>query len=201
MGSSAVKLKENAVTEPRKARIATVSLAGCFGCHMAILDIDERLIDLMKLVEFDRSPLTDKKTFTTRCDIGIIEGGCCNEENVHVLRDFRRNCDVLIAIGQCAIMGGLPAMRNAIMHSDAPLRECLEEAYITGKYIRNTTHNIPNDPALPLLLDEVYPCSDVVEIDYQIPGCAPEGDIIIDTLVSLLQGKFQGFARDSIKFD
>jgi coenzyme F420-reducing hydrogenase gamma subunit len=47
--------------------------------------------------------------------------------------DFRRNCDVLIAIGQCAIMGGLPAMRNAIMHSDAPLRECLEEAYITGR--------------------------------------------------------------------
>jgi len=144
------------VTEARKARVATVSLAGCFGCHMAILDIDERLIELMKLVDFDRSPLTDKKAFTNRCDIGIIEGGCCNEENVHVLRDFRRNCDVLIAIGQCAIMGGLPAMRNAIMHSDAPLRECLEEAYITGKYIRNTTHNIPNDPALPLMLDEVY---------------------------------------------
>jgi NAD-reducing hydrogenase small subunit len=88
---------------------------------MAILDIDERLIDLMKLVEVDRSPLTDKKRFTQRCDIGIIEGGCCNEENVHVLQDFRRNCDVLIALGQCAIMGGLPAMRNAIMHSDEPL--------------------------------------------------------------------------------
>jgi NAD-reducing hydrogenase small subunit len=82
---------------------------------------------------------------------------------------------VLIALGQCAIMGGLPAMRNAIMHSDAPLRECLEEAYITGRDIRNTTHNIPNDPALPLLLDKVYPCSDVVKIDYQIPGCAPDG--------------------------
>jgi coenzyme F420-reducing hydrogenase gamma subunit len=87
---------------------------------MAILDIDERLIELMKLVEVDRSPLTDIKRFTKRCDIGIIEGGCCNEENVHVFRDFRRNCDVLISIGQCAIMGGLPAMRNAIMHSDAP---------------------------------------------------------------------------------
>ena len=189
------------MTEPAKPRIATVSLAGCFGCHMAILDIDERLIDLMKLVEFDRSPLTDMKTFTRRCDIGIIEGGCCNEENVHVLRDFRRNCDVLIAIGQCAIMGGLPAMRNAIMHSDAPLRECLEEAYITGKYIRNTSQIIPNDPALPLLLDEVYPCSEVVEIDYQIPGCAPGGDLIYDTLTRILAKRFHGFAPDSIKFD
>ena len=108
--------------ELRKARIATASLAGCFGCHMALLDIDERLIGLMNLVEFDRSPLNDIKKFTQRCDVGIIEGGCCNEENVHVLQEFRRNCDVLIALGQCAIMGGLPAMRNAIMHSENPLR-------------------------------------------------------------------------------
>lgn len=189
------------MSEPRKARIATVSLAGCFGCHMAMLDMDERLIGLMELVEFDRSPLTDIKRFTRRCDIGIIEGGCCNEENVHVLQDFRRNCDTLIAVGQCAITGGLPAMRNAIMHSDDPLRECLEEAYISGPYVRNATHNIPNDPVLPLILDKVYPCSEVVRIDYQIPGCAPSGVLIHDTLVKLLTGRFQGFEPRAIRFD
>ncbi len=193
--------QDTATADLPKARIATASLAGCFGCHMAILDIDERLIDLMALVEFDRSPLTDIKKFTKRCDIGIIEGGCCNEENVHVLQDFRENCDILIGLGQCAIMGGLPAMRNAIMHSDEPLRECLEEAYITGRYIRNKTHNIPNDPALPLLLDKVYACSEVVEMDYQIPGCAPTGDVIFETLSKLLTGKFRGFERETIKFD
>jgi NAD-reducing hydrogenase small subunit len=168
---------------------------------MAILDMDERLVALMQKVEIDRSPLTDIKTFTRRCDIGIIEGGCCNEENVHVLQDFRRNCDVLIALGQCAIMGGLPAMRNAIMHSDDPLRDCLEEAYITAPYIRNTTHHVPNDPALPLLLDRVYPCSDVVHIDHQIPGCAPSGVLIHDTLVRLLAGRFDGFDPHDIRFD
>lgn len=194
-------LKRNAMTDLPKARIATASLAGCFGCHMAILDIDERLIDLMKRVDFDRSPLTDIKRFSQRCDIGIIEGGCCNEENVHVLQDFRRNCDVLIALGQCAIMGGLPAMRNAIMHADEPLRECLEEAYINGPLTRNTAQIIPNDPALPLLLDRVYPCSEVVEIDYQIPGCAPTGDVIYEALTGLLAGKFHGFDRGHIRFD
>ncbi len=184
-----------------KARVATASLAGCFGCHMAFLDMDERLLDLMTRVEIDRSPFTDKKRFTQRCDIGIIEGGCCNEENVHVLQDFRRNCDALIAVGQCAIMGGLPAMRNAIMHSDDPLRECLEEAFINGRYIRIQTHNIPNDPALPLLLDEVYPCADVVEIDFNIPGCAPDGVLIYDTLIRLLTGRFRGFETERIRFD
>ena len=189
------------MTEPRKIRVATASLAGCFGCHMALLDMDERLIDLMDRVEFDRSPLTDIKHFRHRCDVGIIEGGCCNEENVHVVREFRRNCDVLIALGQCAIMGGLPAMRNAVMHSDEPLRECLEEAYITAREVRNKTHHIPNDPALPLLLDKVYPCSDVVKIDVLIPGCAPTGDVIFETLSQLLDGTYVGAKPDTVRFD
>jgi NAD-reducing hydrogenase small subunit len=189
------------MTEARKPRVATVSLAGCFGCHMALLDMDERLLTLMEKVDFDRSPLTDIKTFTHRCDIGIIEGGCCNEENVHTLIEFRRNCEVLIALGQCAIMGGLPAMRNAIMHARDPLRECMEEAYISGPYLRNLTRHVPNDPALPLILDKVYPCADIVDIDIQIPGCAPSGDIIYTTLCGLLDGTFRGFDRAALRFD
>lgn len=84
----------------QKKKIATVSLAGCFGCHMSMLDIDTGLLDLIELVSFDKSPLTDKKNFTTRCHLGIIEGGCCNDENVETLRKFRENCDVLVAIGE-----------------------------------------------------------------------------------------------------
>ena len=83
---------------PRKLKVATVSLAGCFGCHMPFLDIDERILPLLELVEFDRSPLTDIK-HCGPCDIGLIEGGVCNAENVHVLREFRANCKVLIALG------------------------------------------------------------------------------------------------------
>src|SRR5271166_1817049 len=73
-----------------KVRIATTSLAGCFGCHMSFLDIDERILDLMKIAEFDRSPITDIK-HCGPCDIALIEGGCCNAENVHVLRELRAN--------------------------------------------------------------------------------------------------------------
>ena len=39
-----------------KVRVATTSLGGCFGCHMSFLDLDERLVKLAELVEFDRSP-------------------------------------------------------------------------------------------------------------------------------------------------
>ena len=96
-----------------KVRVATTSLAGCFGCHMSFLDIDERILELAKIVEFDRSPLTDIK-HCGPCDIALIEGGCCNAENVHVLRELRANAKILVAVGACAINGGLPALRNQL---------------------------------------------------------------------------------------
>ena len=185
----------------RKKRIATTSLAGCFGCHMSLLDIDERIFDLMELAVFDRSPLNDLKKFTRRCDIGLIEGGCCNEDNIHVLREFRQNCDILVAVGQCAIMGGLPVMRNAIMHSDDPLRECLEEAYNSSPKVLNPDNQIPNDPELPLLLDNVYTCVDVVKIDYQIPGCPPSADVLWTALNALIRGEQDDLKYALIRYD
>ena len=84
-----------------KPKVATISLAGCFGCHMSILDIDERILELIELVDFDKSPIDDIKEFSGRCLIGLIEGGCCNEENVKVLKNFREHCDILVSLGDC----------------------------------------------------------------------------------------------------
>ena len=140
---------------PRKLRVATVSLAGCFGCHMSFLDIDERLFDLIEVIEFDRSPLTDIKTVGP-CDIGLVEGGLCNAENVEVLRAFRDQCRVLVAVGACAITGGLPALRN---HLDV------------GEMMQAVYGEVPNDPELPLPLNRVLPIHEVVQIDHALPGC------------------------------
>jgi len=179
-----------------KPKIATASLAGCFGCHMSLLDIDERILELAELVEFDKSPINDIKKFTGRCAIGLIEGGCCNEENVHVLKDFREHCDVLISIGDCAINGGIPAMRNAI-----PLKECLEEAYLNGVTVHNPGKTIPNDEDIPLMLDRVYPCHEIVKIDYFLPGCPPPADTLWEALTALLNGKPVSLPYELIKYD
>jgi NAD-reducing hydrogenase small subunit len=179
-----------------KPKIATASLAGCFGCHMSLLDIDERILKLVELVDFDKSPVDDIKEFTGRCAVGLIEGGCCNEENVHVLQDFRRHCDVLISVGDCAIMGGIPAMRNTI-----PLKECLDEAYLNGLTVHNPTGQIPNDPEIPLLLDKVYPCHEVVKIDYYLPGCPPSADTLWQALTALLSNKPLELPYELVKYD
>jgi NAD-reducing hydrogenase small subunit len=179
-----------------KARIATVSLAGCFGCHMSLLDIDERILKLAELVEFDRSPINDFKDFQSRCNVGIIEGGCCNEDNVEVLERFRKNCDFLISIGECAITGGINAMRNRI-----PLKECLEEAYLKSPGVYNPLNKIPGDAEIPLLLNRVYPCHEVVKIDYFIPGCPPNADALWEVLTSLLSGVTPVISYKNHKYD
>jgi NAD-reducing hydrogenase small subunit len=176
-----------------KLRVATASLAGCFGCHMSLLDIDERILSLVELVEFDRSPLTDIKDIGD-CDLGIIEGGVANQENVEVLLEFRRHCKILVSMGACAVNGGIPAMRNQF-----ELRECLEESYVHGVGLGNAM--IPNDPEIPLLLNKVHPIHEVVKIDYFLPGCPPSGDTIWTFLTELLEGKPVSFPYTQIHYD
>ncbi|WP_198246871.1 NADP oxidoreductase [methane-oxidizing endosymbiont of Gigantopelta aegis] len=177
----------------KKIRIATTSLAGCFGCHMSFLDIDERLTQLAESVEFNRSPITDIKQCTA-CDIGLIEGGVCNADNVHVLREFRDQCKMLVAVGACAINGGLPAMRNEV-----PLEECLTEAYIDGIGIENPV--IPNDPELPLLLNKVHPIHEIVNVDYFLPGCPPSADVFWAFLSDVIAGREPILPTELIHFD
>jgi NAD-reducing hydrogenase small subunit len=177
-----------------KRKIATCSLAGCFGCHMSLLDIDERLLELLELVEFDRSPINDIKVIRGVVDIGLIEGGVCNAESVHVLQHFREHCRVLVAVGECALTGGIPSMRNH--HS---LKACLEESYIRGIGVENA--HVPDDPELPLLLDKVYPLHEVVRVDYSVPGCPPSADALWHVLTALIAGRDPRLPVALLRFD
>jgi NAD-reducing hydrogenase small subunit len=176
-----------------RLRIATTSLAGCFGCHMSLLDIDEHLFELVELADFDRSPLTDIK-HCGPCDIGLIEGGVCNAENVHVLREFRRHCKILVAVGACAVNGGLPAQRN---HLD--VSGCLQQVYQFREGVVNP--QIPDDPELPLLLDKVRPIHEVVRIDYFVPGCPPSGEALWKFLGDLIAGRTPRLSHPVLRYD
>lgn len=177
-----------------KMRIATASLAGCFGCHMSLLDIDDRLFDLLELVEFDRTPLTDIK-HCGRCDLAIIEGGICNGENVRVLREFRKNCKTLVAMGACAINGGLPAQRNHLA-----LHEILAAVYQTDPGLAKNAR-IPDDPELPLPLNKVHPIHEIVIVDYFLPGCPPSGQAIWKFLLDLIEGRTPQLGHGLLRYD
>ncbi len=177
-----------------KLKVATCSLAGCFGCHMSLLDLDERLLDLLEVVEFDRSPINDIKHISQPVDLGLIEGGVCNAENIHVLQEFRKNCKILVAVGECGITGGIPSMRNSFT-----LKECLDESYIRGIGMENA--QIPDDLEIPLLLDKVRPLHHIVKIDYFLPGCPPSADAFWHFLTELVAGRDPSLPQELIHFD
>ena len=179
-----------------KPKVATTSLAGCFGCHMLFLDIDERILQLVELVEFDRSPINDIKKIVHPVEIGLVEGGCANEENVRVLHEFREHCKVLISVGDCAINGGVPAMRNGI-----PLEECYREAFLDGPTVVNPSGKVPDDAEIPLLLDRVQPCHEVVKVDFHLPGCPPSADTLWAALTALLTDKPLELPYELVKYD
>ena len=111
-----------------------------------------------------------------------------------MLREFRKNCKTLIALGACAVTGGLPAQRNHV-----GLGACLQEVYHYSLGVENG--QIPNDPELPLLLDKVRPLHEVVRVDYFIPGCPPSGDAIWKFLSDLIAGHTPRLTHGLLHFD
>lgn len=166
-----------------KIKIATDWLAACAGCHMSLLDIDERIVALLDQVEFTSSPVTDLKHPPKEgVTVGILTGAVSNSHNVEVARQMRERCQLLIAVGDCATFGGIVAMRNMVGTQAA-----LERAYLETE----TTVDglIPDSPELGKPLDMVTGVDKVVKVDLFIPGCPPSADALFYAISELLAGR------------
>ena len=174
-----------------KVRVATVWFSGCAGCHMSFLDLDELLIDLAERIEIVKSPVVDTKEFPENVDVTLIEGAIGNEEHYELAREIRERSKIVIALGDCAVTGNVPAMRNGI-----PVAEILEGVY--GKE-RTTTGTIPTE-VVPHLLNRVRPVHEVIPVDYFLHGCPPPAGVIGKALLALLDGKTPELAGRDLKF-
>lgn len=173
-----------------KPKVASDWLAGCAGCHMSFLDMDERIVELLKLVELRATPITDlKEPDRDGVDVGILEGGISNTYNEEVAKKMRSRCKILVALGDCAVFGGVPAMRNFTSDQAA-----LERAYVQTEST-DESGKIPNDPELARMV-HVRPVSDVVKVDVFLPGCAPSADAIFYVLSELAQGRIPEVSGD-----
>jgi NAD-reducing hydrogenase small subunit len=181
------------MSDTPKVKVATAWLGGCAGCHMSFLDLDERLIELSKLVEITASPVTDIKEIP-QVDVGIVEGAVCNSENEHVLRTMRKQCKVLIALGDCAVMGNIPALRNQFK-----LEEVVSRGYVETESTQ--IGEIPSDPELPSLTHRVRPIHELVKVDAHIPGCPPDADAIWYALTELLAGRKPQWNEKNMRYD
>ncbi len=166
-----------------KPKVSSDWLAGCAGCHMSFLDIDERIATVIDLVDLRSTPITDlKHPDKTGVDVGILEGGVNNSANEEVAKMMRSRCKILVALGDCAVFGGVPAMRNFFT-----IEESLRRAYVETEST-DGSGKIPNDPELAVPT-KVRALQDVVPVDVFVPGCPPEADTIFYVLAELAQGR------------
>lgn len=166
-----------------KPKVASDWLAGCAGCHMSFLDIDERIVKLVELVDLRATPITDlKEPDEGGVDVGILEGGINNTFNEHVAKQMRQRAKILVSLGDCAVFGGVPAMRNFFT-----LEESLRRAYVETPST-DKSGKIPSSPELATPT-RVRALHEVVPVDIFIPGCPPDADVIFFALSELAQGR------------
>jgi NAD-reducing hydrogenase small subunit len=163
-----------------KLKLATVWLDGCSGCHMSLLDMDERLIDLAELVDLVYSPIVDTKVFPEMVDIALVEGAVASVDDEAKIKKIRAHSRILLAMGDCAITGNVPSMRNPI----GP------DAILHRAYIENASAQ-PQIPCLvvPKLLPIVRPIHEFVKVDVFLPGCPPSADTFHTALTALITGE------------
>ncbi|MEP7287835.1 MAG: NADP oxidoreductase [Chloroflexota bacterium] len=163
-----------------KKRLATIWLDGCSGCHMSFLDLDERLLELTSQMELVYSPLVDRKDFPDHVDVTLVEGSVSSEEDLHKIKLVREHTGLLVSLGDCAVTGNVPSLRNPI----GP------EAVIQRVYLENNLLNpqVPNQ-VIPKLLPLVRPVHAVVKVDLYVPGCPPSADVIYYVLSEVLAGR------------
>lgn len=163
-----------------RPRLATVWLDGCSGCHMSLLDMDERLLAIAERADIVYSPLVDTKAYPEGVDVCLVEGAVSSEEDLHRIRLVRERTRILVSLGDCAVTSNVPGMRNPI-----GVRPLLDRAYVENATLR------PGAPVteVPALLPVARPVHTVVPVDVFLPGCPPSADLIHQTLVDLLDGR------------
>ena len=177
-----------------KITVASQWLESCAGCHMSLLDIDEKIVELLKYVELSSTPITDLKHPPEEgVVVGILSGGIGNEEQIEEAKLMRERCKILIAMGDCAVTGGICTMRNFFSKEEALRRAYVEsESTVDGE--------IPVHEDLTPLIDMVTGVGDVVPVDIYLPGCPPSAEAIWFVLSELLEGRMPKLEGEILKY-
>ena len=184
-----------------KLRFATVWLAGCSGCHMSFLDLDEWLFELAEQVEVVFSPVaSDVKVFPEGVDVCLVEGAVANADNRSLALQLRERSRLVVSFGDCAVSANVPGLRNLWAQVDGgSRRSVLDRGYLE---LADTGAQHPHAPGIvPELLERVLPLHEVIPVDLYLPGCPPSAERIRAAIEPLLAGRMPAMeGRAMLKF-
>ena len=166
--------------EVQKAKIGTCWLDGCSGCHMSLLDMDEAIVDVLAKADIVFGPLVDAQAWPEGVDVAVIEGAVSSQDDLDLLNEARERSSIVVALGDCAVTGNVPTMRNNI-----PTRSLLEQVYV------DSVDEQPQIPTrgVPPLLKQAQPLAAHVKVDVHVPGCPPSAESILYVISELLEGR------------
>jgi F420-non-reducing hydrogenase small subunit len=182
-----------------KLKFAFYWAASCGGCEIAVLDIDEKILDVVQVADIvfwpvamdikykDVEAMPDKSI-----DVCFFNGAIRTEENEHMARLLRQKVKVLVAFGSCAYLGGIPGLANV---SDR--KEIFAKAYIESPSTRNPEGVLPQtsfklegkELTLPKFYDTVKTLNQIVDVDYYLPGCPPTAKRVAIVLEAIAKGE------------
>ena len=164
----------------KRVKVATVWLDGCSGCHMSLLDMDAAIIQLARKIDIVYGPLVDAQEFPEDVDVTLVEGAVSSQDDLAKIQKIRARTHLLVALGDCAVTGNVPAMRNSI-----PVNKLLQRVYVEGSQASKV---VPTD-RVPALLKTARPVREFVKVDVSVPGCPPPAKTILGLINDLLDGK------------
>ena len=157
---------------------------------MSLLDLDAALIPVARKIEMVYGPLVDAQEFPKAVDVTLVEGAVSSQHDLEKIHVVRQRSKLVVALGDCAVTGNVPAMRN-----QHPARKMLERIYVEGA---QEVRGIPAE-GVPALLRQAVPIQEVVKVDLHIPGCPPSPASIAYALGELIEGRMPELAS-KVKF-
>jgi len=156
----------------RKPKVAFFSLTSCEGCQFVLLDLGEKFFDFLMKVDLIDFSLIEEIPFPkgkVEIDVSFVEGLPIKKEEIDLLKKIREESKILVAVGNCAALGGIPEMKN------------YQGKEKTIRYIYKRMNHIFNP--------EIKEIDNFVKVDFVIPGCPINGEEFLKYAKELIKGK------------
>ena len=159
--------------------LAVFKLASCDGCQLSLLDCEDELLTLAGEIDIayflEAGPARLEDTY----DLAIVEGSITTQADAERIRDIRARSRHLVAIGACAVGGGIQALRNF-----ADVDEFVSLVYATPEYIST--------------LDRSTPASAHVHVDFELQGCPPDKRQLLEVISAFLNDRRPAIGAHSV---
>jgi coenzyme F420-reducing hydrogenase gamma subunit len=162
-----------------KPSLAVFKFASCDGCQLSILDCEDELLSIAGAVEIAYFLEARSEVTGGPYDVGLVEGSVTTAHDAERIKQIRRKCRFLVAIGACATSGGIQALKNW-----ANVDAFIQAVYAHPEYIAT--------------LESSTPISDHVLVDFELRGCPISKYQLMDLVTALLVGRRPRVPRYSV---